>query len=191
MRNNKKQLLVLSVLALLTTTGCLNTENTDQPAQQPQPQFDHRAALVQALNKQAVSVVAGINEVIIKGDFLKNLSLENPPEPIPMNDNNEINKAINYMLSNQSAQNGALIYTPDEKLCSEVIAKNNPQSCVTLHRLNPKHARCPDVIIALVDLTLGLLKPYFFDFKFPIKPSTLARSHLIFSDIFVDTLQSA
>ena len=52
MRNNKKQLLVLSVLALLTTTGCLNTENTDQPAQQPQPQpqFDHRAALVQASN---------------------------------------------------------------------------------------------------------------------------------------------
>ena len=36
------------------------------------------------------------------------------------------------MLSNQSAQNGALVYTPDEKLCSEVIAKNNPQSCVTL-----------------------------------------------------------
>ena len=132
MRNNKNQLLAVSLLLLLTATSCLKTESNDQAEQQPQPEFDHRAVLVESLNKQAVSLVAGVNEVIIKGEFLKNMSLENPPEPIPMDDNNEVNKAINYILSNQSKQNGAYVYTPDAKLCSEVIAKNDPQTCIEL-----------------------------------------------------------
>ena len=158
MKNSKKQLLAVSTLLLLTATGCLQSESNDQVQQQPQPNFDHRAVLVESLNKQATSFVAGINEVVIKGNFLKNMSLENPPEPIPLDNNNDVNKAVNYMLSNQSSQNGALIYNPDAKLCSEVIAKNDPRTCIELMKKVSIVQMPADTASGVVDIYVGQSK---------------------------------
>ena len=66
---------------LLTTAGCFKEE-----AKQPEAAVNPRAALIQALDKQATTLVNGINKVIIEGKFLQNMSLENPAQPIPMSD---------------------------------------------------------------------------------------------------------
>lgn len=116
-----------STALLLTATGCLKEEEAV-----PDGVIDHRAALIQALDNQAAALVNGLNKVIIEGQFIQGLALENPPQPIPLSDDSEINKAINYLLANQTAQGDNYSYRPDSKICSEVIAKNNPATCIEI-----------------------------------------------------------
>ena len=116
----------LSIALMLTATGCLESEHED-PAQVI---VDPRAALVAALDNQATTLVNGINKVIINGQFLKNMNLENPPESISLSNNNEINRAIQYLLSNQATAGNSTTYRPDSKICVELLAKEHPQSCV-------------------------------------------------------------
>ena len=114
-----------SAALLLTATGCLKEEEA-----LPDAVVDHRAALIKALDNQSSALVNGLNKVIIEGKFMQGMGLENPPQPIPLSDDNEINKAINYLLANQTTQGNSFSYKPDSKICSEVMAKNNPATCI-------------------------------------------------------------
>ena len=130
---NKKLLLSLSSAIVLLASGCLKEKAKPEEIPQapiPAPATDHRAVLIQSLDNQAKTLVNGLNKVIIEGKFLHNMALTNPPQAIPMTDDNEINKAISYLLSNQQEQGNAYTYKPDSRLCSEVIAKNNPAICI-------------------------------------------------------------
>lgn len=128
---SKKLLLTLTSATLLLTTGCLKEEAAPEATPGSSTDAsDSRAVLVESLDKQAVQLVSGINEVIITGDFIKNIAVANPPKPIPLGDNNEVQKAISYLLSNQENNSGYINYRPDSRLCSELIAKENPNSCM-------------------------------------------------------------
>ncbi len=124
---------IASGALLVSASGCLKEKAQDDASQDAG--INARAALIQALDNQAVNLVKGLNKVIIEGKFLENMALENPPEPIPMSDDNEIAKAIDYLLSNQTQQGESFTYTPDSKVCSEVMAKNNPATCIEVMKL--------------------------------------------------------
>ena len=115
-----------SIIMLLAATGCLETKPDDSAQSKPDP----RAALVAAIDNQATTLVKGINQVIINGQFLKNMTLQNPPNPISLSDENDVNKAIQYLLSNQSTVDDSTIYHPDPRICSELLAKDHPQTCI-------------------------------------------------------------
>lgn len=126
----KRNLMLFFVsLALLTTTGCLSEEEAASQAADKEVAINPREALILALDSQAVHLVDGLNKVVIEGKFTQNLSLKNPPKPIPMSDENEVNRAINYLFSNQTQNGQSFSYKPDSRLCSEIIAKENPASC--------------------------------------------------------------
>ncbi len=128
---------LLSSALLICASGCLNVEAelVDQPANEDAAPANQRIALITALDDQAINLVNGLNKVIVEGKFLQNLALVNPPKPIPMNDGNEIEKAIQYLLSNQIKSGLSYIYTPDSKFCSEVVAKNDPAACIQVMSL--------------------------------------------------------
>ena len=117
-----------SIAIVLAATGCLESKPDDAA----QTTVDPRAALIVALNNQSTLLVKGINQVIINGQFLKNMNLRNPPAPISLSNDNDVNKAIQYLLSNQATVEGLTTYRPDPKICSELLAKDHPQSCMQL-----------------------------------------------------------
>ena len=117
-----------SISILLLASGCFETKQDAAAIEDADP----RIALIAALDNQATSLVDGINKVVINGQFLKNMNLENPPEPISLENENDVNKAIQYLLSDQSTLGNSTIYHPDSKICSELIAKENPKTCVQL-----------------------------------------------------------
>jgi hypothetical protein len=113
---------------LIGATGCLKDKAAEEAGSEAE--VNPRTALIAALNSQASNLVNGLNKVIIDGNFVKNVAVNNPPQPIPLGDDNEVNKAINYLLSNQIKEGESYSYTPDAKVCSEVMAKNNPAVCI-------------------------------------------------------------
>jgi hypothetical protein len=124
----KKNLLfpiLAGAAAMSLTTGCLEQKAEEQPSQA----VSHRDALVSALDNQAVALVDSVNKVIISGDFVANLALNNPPKPIPVDGDDDIKKAINYLLSNEVVNGSQSSYTPDPRICSEILAKDNPSTC--------------------------------------------------------------
>lgn len=126
---SKKLLLTLTSATLLLTTGCLKEEIAPEAGSSTDA-ANSRAVLVESLDKQSVQLVSGINQVIITGNFIKNIAVANPPKPIPLGDDNDVQKAINYLLSNQESNSNYTSYKPDSRLCSELIAKENPNSCM-------------------------------------------------------------
>lgn len=103
-------------------TGCLEKK---EEAALP----SNREALIAALDNQAVSLIDSLNKVVISGNFIANLSLENPPEPIPLDGDDEVKKAIDYLFANEVVNGNVSTYTPDPRICSEILAKNNPSTC--------------------------------------------------------------
>ena len=123
-----------SAALMVAATGCLK-EDEAVPAAEPADAVvaeDPRAALVLALDNQATQLINGINQVIITGNFVKNMAVQNPPQPIPLGNDNDIQKAIRYLLSNQSTQGNTTTYKPDSRFCTELVAKNNPTVCTQL-----------------------------------------------------------
>lgn len=120
----KKNVLSIAAGALLlaTTTGCLEKKEEANQA-------SNREALIASLDNQAVSLVDSLNKVIISGDFFANLSLENPPEPIPLEGDADVKKAIDYLFANEVVNGSSSTYTPDPRICSEVLAKEHPATC--------------------------------------------------------------
>ncbi|AZZ35294.1 hypothetical protein CIK05_00235 [Bdellovibrio sp. qaytius] len=124
MKNNILKTIACGAL-ILATVGC----KEEQPEVTPIAQPTGRSALMKALETQADGLVASFNNVLVDSKFLKNLDLEHPPEKISMDTEDDVQKAINYLLANEQSQNGATIYTPDGRICSEVLAKNHPETC--------------------------------------------------------------
>ena len=158
----KKNLLLslTSTALLLTATGCLKED--EQPKDVV---VDHRAALIRALDNQASTLVNGINKVIIEGNFLQGMALTNPPQPIPLSDDNEINKAINYLLANQTAQGNGFSYKPDSKICSEVLAKNNPATCIeVMKQVTLMQTPANDTDGAL-QIAIGKAQPFYINYS--------------------------
>lgn len=112
-----------AVFAIATTTGCL--EKKEEEASQA----SNRGALIAALDSQAVGLVDSINKVIISGNFIANLSLNHPPEPIPLDGDEDVKKAINYLFANEVVNGSSSTYTPDPRICSEILAKEHPATC--------------------------------------------------------------
>lgn len=110
---------------VLATVGC----KEEQVEVTPIGQASGRAALIKALETQAQGLVDSFNNVIVDSQFLKNLVLENPPEKISMETENDVEKAIDYLLSNEQSDNGATVYSPDTRICSEILAKEHPATC--------------------------------------------------------------
>lgn len=122
---NKNILKTIACGALvLAATGC-KEETTASSPQQASP----RDALVKALETQATGLVQSFNNVIADSQFLKNLALENPPEKISMETENDVKKAVGYLLASAQSDNGATVYSPDGRICSEILAKNHPETC--------------------------------------------------------------
>ncbi len=157
----KKNLwLALSCGTLLVTgSGCLKEEVV------PDLKADPRAALMLALDNQASSLVNGFNKVIVEGQFIKNMSLENPPEPIPLTNDNEIHQAISYLLSNQNQQGDNYVYTPDVKICSEILAKNNPATCVELMKQVSLTQTPSDEVSGALLISIGNAKPFYMNYS--------------------------
>ena len=145
---------------LLTATGCLKEEAAPQDVV-----VDHRAALIQALDNQASTLVNGINKVIIEGKFLQGMALENPPQPIPLSDDNEINKAINYLLANQTAQGNGFSYKPDSKICSEVMAKNNPATCIEVMKQVTLTQTPSNSTDGTLQIAFGKAQPFYLNYS--------------------------
>lgn len=124
---SRKLFSALAGASLLLTTGCLQIKGPS--AEIEQIDETARTALVEALDQQSSQLIKGINQVIITGNFVKNIAVENPPQPIPIDDNNEVSKAIGYLLSYADAREGVIDYYPDSRICSDIIAKNDPRSC--------------------------------------------------------------
>lgn len=110
---------------VLSTVGCKEEQVEVTPIAQP----SGRAALIAALETQATGLVDSFNNILVDSQFLKNLDLENPPEKISMETEDEVKKAIDYLLSNELSDNGAMVYSPDTRICSEILAKNSPETC--------------------------------------------------------------
>lgn len=127
---NVKWFTVLSLAALLA--GCFGSKK-DEPGA---ADTGARDALVAALATQAKNLVSGINKIIIEGDFVAAASPNDRPQPIPLDSDEEVNKAIFYLLANGSSNDGGLtwIYQPDERFCTELVAKNDPTDCVQVMR---------------------------------------------------------
>lgn len=158
----KKNLLltIASSALLIGASGCLK-EKAQEEASQDDAGINARAALIQALDKQATALVKGINKVIIEGKFVQNMEQNNPPEPIPMDDDNEVRKAIGYMLSNQTEQAGSYTYTPDSKVCSEVIAKSYPATCIEVMKKVSFTQHPATETDGAVEIKIGNARPFY------------------------------
>jgi hypothetical protein len=125
MKKNVLISILAGATALTLTTGCLE----QKPEEEPSQNISHRDALIAALDNQAVSLVDSINKVIISGDFVANLPLNNPPKPIPVEGDDDVKKAIGYLFANEVVNGDQSSYTPDSRICSEIIAKDHPATC--------------------------------------------------------------
>lgn len=126
MKRNLLTKLSLSACLFMGATGCLPepvVEDANLEAPSPRP------ALLKALETQSVSLIESFNAVVANSTFIKNLELENPPKPIDIENEEEIKKAVAYLLANESQNADATIYYPDKRICSEIIAKQNPAAC--------------------------------------------------------------
>jgi hypothetical protein len=112
-------------LIMTAATGCLENKSEEVVQAPPSP----RDALMKALENQGNGLIQSFNKVLVDSQFLKNLDPENPPQPITIEDEQEVRKAIEYLLSNAFANSGSIMYSPDTRICAEVVAKNEPASC--------------------------------------------------------------
>lgn len=158
----KNLLLKLSSVALMmAATGCLKEEEVAEvPADPTVATEDPRAALVQALDTQATQLVDGINKVIISGKFVQNMSVQNPPQPIPLGNDNDVQKAIRYLLSNQTTQGATTTYKPDPRFCSELVAKNDPTICIQLLEEVTIKQTTADSTTGIVEFSVADAKPF-------------------------------
>lgn len=125
---NKNILKTIACGALvLAAVGC--KEEQVEVTQIAEPQAAGRAALIKALETQAQGLVDSFNNVIVDSQFLKNLDLEHPPEKISMETEGEVKKAIDYLLSNDQSHSDVIVYSPDTRICSEILAKDHPETC--------------------------------------------------------------
>lgn len=124
MKTNLIKTMTIGAL-IMTASGCL--EQQAEEASQAPP--SSRAALLKALETQADGLVKSFNAIIADGQFIKGLELQNPPEKLSMETEEDVKKAINYLLANETISNGTSTYHPDKRICSEVIAKNDPAVC--------------------------------------------------------------
>lgn len=128
--NKKIGIVIHAVLTSVIGTGCFGTDSGhDQVA--PIAISDTDAARSEMLNvmDQHLTRTAGlINEVILGGDFLSSLA-ETPPELIPLNGDEEVKQALQYLFSDAVNQNGQVVYSVDSRLCTDYIAKNDPVIC--------------------------------------------------------------
>lgn len=124
MKTNLIKTMTLGAL-IMTSTGCLENK-AEEAVQAP---ASSRGALLKALETQADGLVKSFNSIIADSQFLKNLQLENPPEKFSIETEEEVKKAINYLLANETNSNGAILYYPDKRICAEVVAKNEPATC--------------------------------------------------------------
>ncbi len=109
---------------ILASTGCLEPKIEDPAI----PANDYRTAMVASINNQATSLIEAINKVVIGGDFIQNIAT-NPPEPISIQSEADIKKAVDYLLSNASSSGQNIVYKPDARFCTELAAKENPADC--------------------------------------------------------------
>lgn len=177
----KNILLKLSSAALMiAATGCLKEDapadagGTGSGGNPPADVVveDPRAALVQALDTQAINLIDGINKVILTGNFVKNIAVQNPPQAIPLNTNNDVQKAIRYLLSNQTTQGNQTTYKPDPRVCSELIAKNDPAACMQLMDEVTLVQTTTDSTSGVLDLSIAGAHP----FSLSYSPSSLSIS---------------
>lgn len=124
MKTNLIKTMTLGAL-IMTTTGCFEKKAEDVVQAPP----SSREALLKALETQADGLVKSFNAIIADGQFINGLALENPPEKLSMETEEDVKKAINYLLAGETIANGTSTYHPDKRICSEVIAKNNPAAC--------------------------------------------------------------
>lgn len=110
---------------VMAATGCKEEKAAETSATQQSP----RQALVAALETQANGLMNSFNNVIVDSEFIKNLNLQNPPEKVSVQTEDDVKKALNYLLAQEKSANGATVYTPDKRICSEVLAKDNPATC--------------------------------------------------------------
>lgn len=126
MKRNLLTKLSLSACLFMGATGCLPQPAAEEPSLEAP---SARPALLKALETQSVSLIESFNAVVADSTFIKNMELENPPEPIDIDNEEEIKKAVSYLLANESQNADATIYYPDKRICSEIIAKQNPAAC--------------------------------------------------------------
>jgi len=153
----KKNLLlpITATVFALATTGCLEKkEETNQAS--------NRDALIAALDKQAVGLVESINNVVISGNFLANLNLENPPQPIPLDGDADVKKAIDYLFANEVADGANSTYTPDSRICSEILAKNNPSNCEKVFEKISFSQQVSDEDTGYVQVSIDGVQPFGF-----------------------------
>lgn len=153
----KKNLLLPFSAAVfaIAITGCLEKK---EEAAGP----SNREALIVALDSQAVGLVDSLNKVLITGNFVANLSLENPPEPIPLDGDADVKKAIDYLFANEVANGNNSTYTPDPRICSEILAVNNPAVCQKVFAKISLHQEVSDADTGYVQVAIDGAMPFGF-----------------------------
>jgi hypothetical protein len=126
MKRNLLTKLSLSACLFIGATGCLPEPAVEEPIAE---EASARPALLKALETQSVSLIEAFNVVIADSSFIKNMDSENPPKPIDIENEEEIKKAVSYLLANETKNADATIYYPDKRICAEIIAKENPAAC--------------------------------------------------------------
>ncbi|MGZ3690474.1 MAG: hypothetical protein ACXVAX_03160 [Pseudobdellovibrio sp.] len=115
---------------ILASTGCLEKKEDPAAATSPStaPAIDYKSGMIAAIDNQATSLIDAINKVVIGGTFIQNAS-KNPPQPISLQNEDDVKKAVDYLLSNAADSGQVIVYKPDPRFCSELTAKDDPTDC--------------------------------------------------------------